>query len=796
MPIENDTRQSTVIFQNQNYSSSTMNNPEIRVHASDAIQGNGRERLCVIMPVYNEEAAIGNVLTKWHIVLESLGIDFEIRAYNDGSKDGTLVAMQDIAGRLGRRVVVEDKINEGHGPTILRGYREAVADGFDWIFQVDSDDEMGPEKFGELWTKRFECDFLVGTRDGRRQVWSRKIVSSVSRLCVRVFYGKGVWDVNAPYRLMRTAVFKEFFERIPPDTFAPNVILSGLAARQGLRMLEIPVPQHDRATGEVSIKQWKLARAAARSFGQTVAFALDHWNVACWGLLGVLGILTILLGIPWVTQRTNVDNDVYVLGGKILAEGGRMYADFFDHKGPAMFLINEVGWKLCPGWLGVWGLETVLWITAIAVFWREARRSLGRLAALAGCLSLVVFRLDWDFADRPESFAVELAALAMGLLLGRAWKRGAAVAGAACAAVFFMKQTLISPFIGIFAFLVLWGGGKQRWGWVLWFVGSALAVSAIFTLWLVSQGVMEEYIRDCYAFNLLYQNSNRFFADGVGAKALFLSVLEVPSQLGIWAGLGLAGVAAFCTWPKKDRISKLRRALVLGWLLWVGMDTWFVARCGRIYPYQLPTLRWACVLALLPVVGLWGKFLTAYGRWGKPILLALAVMVLVPVFGPELFRGAVWTYGVLKTGNIRPVPGWDGDEICHVAQVINRLPPDHPLFVWGNAARLYLLTGRKGVIPHYYWGALGLEGFLSIEEINSLMDVLEREHPLIVDEVLNTSDGNPGSLLLNTPYDSTFKRRLKSFVETHYEAHPTDERPVLYLPKRWPATINAVTRDG
>ena len=43
--------------------------------------------------------------------------------------------------------------------------------------------------------------------------------------------------------------------------FAPNVILSGLAARHGLRMFETPVPQHDRTTGEVSIKKWKLLKS-------------------------------------------------------------------------------------------------------------------------------------------------------------------------------------------------------------------------------------------------------------------------------------------------------------------------------------------------------------------------------------------------------------------------------------------------------------------------------------------------------------------------------------------------------
>ena len=233
------------------------------------------DRLCVVMPVYNERDAIGPVLEKWHAALDGLGIDFEIRPYNDGSKDDTFAVMKAAAERLGPRVAVRDKPNGGHGNTILTGYREAAADGFDWVFQIDSDDEMGPEKFGELWERRNEYDFLVGIRDGRQQALPRKVVSLVSRLCVRIFYGKGVWDVNTPYRLMRASAFRDFYAAIPLTTFAPNVILSGLAARHRLRMFEMPVPQHDRTTGEVSIKKWKLLKAAAKSFWQTISFALS-----------------------------------------------------------------------------------------------------------------------------------------------------------------------------------------------------------------------------------------------------------------------------------------------------------------------------------------------------------------------------------------------------------------------------------------------------------------------------------------------------------------------------------------
>lgn len=264
-----------------------------------------RERLCVVLPVYNERDVIGKVLEKWNMALSQLGMEYEIRVYNDGSKDDTLAVIQEVSATLGSRVVVRDKPNSGHGPTILQGYSDAVNDGFDWIFQVDSDDEMGPESFAKLWQLRQNYDFLVGRRIGRQQGLGRRVVSATSRFCVKALYGAdGIWDVNTPYRLMRTEAFSAFYKSIPPNTFAPNVILSGLAARHALRSIELPVPQHNRTTGEVSIQNWKLLKAAGRSFGQTVRYGMreclpEHKWLNWIALLSVLSglFLTLFFGL-------------------------------------------------------------------------------------------------------------------------------------------------------------------------------------------------------------------------------------------------------------------------------------------------------------------------------------------------------------------------------------------------------------------------------------------------------------------------------------------------------------------
>jgi dolichol-phosphate mannosyltransferase len=226
--------------------------------------------LTVVMPVYNEAAAIGEVVRSWTTELDRLGIDYELRVYDDGSRDQTPVVLEQLSNELPRLLVTRHS-NRGHGPTILRGYREARGE---WVFQTDSDGEMEPVSFGRLWEKRADYDFLFGIRAGR--VWTppRWVMTRASRLAVRLLFGGGVADVNTPYRLMRREALQPLLLSLPDDLFAPNVILSGLAVRRGLRIFEIDVPHQGRRTGKASLTGLrKLVKPATRSLRQTLAIA-------------------------------------------------------------------------------------------------------------------------------------------------------------------------------------------------------------------------------------------------------------------------------------------------------------------------------------------------------------------------------------------------------------------------------------------------------------------------------------------------------------------------------------------
>lgn len=227
------------------------------------------ERLAVVMPAYNEEQIIERTINEWLVRLRNLDIDFELHVYNDGSKDGTLAKLQSIRLKNGE-LVVHDKKNSGHGPTILLGYRDNS--DRDWIFQVDSDGEMNPESFHLLWEKRRDYDFLIGNRRYENRALSRSIASLGSRAVKTILFGKGVYDVNCPYRLMRTELFRDYFSSIPSDTVCPNIILSGIACLKSYRKYQTVIPYSFRQTGVVSINKVKLIKLAFKSSVQTVRF--------------------------------------------------------------------------------------------------------------------------------------------------------------------------------------------------------------------------------------------------------------------------------------------------------------------------------------------------------------------------------------------------------------------------------------------------------------------------------------------------------------------------------------------
>jgi len=222
----------------------------------------------LIFPVYNEQDIVAQVVEEWLEVLDGMAIPYRLQLCNDGSTDNTAEVLD---GLSHRSLEIHHTRNRGHGPTVLRAYRSA-AERAPWVFQCDSDGQLPAGAFPEFWKKRLNADLVIGTRIHRQDGRVRTLISRCLRFGTLCLFGRGVPDVNCPYRLMRSEAFRPLFDRAPEDTFAPNVLLSGYAIRNRLRILTIPVKDKPRQTGEVSIKGWSLLKAVMKATRQTLAY--------------------------------------------------------------------------------------------------------------------------------------------------------------------------------------------------------------------------------------------------------------------------------------------------------------------------------------------------------------------------------------------------------------------------------------------------------------------------------------------------------------------------------------------
>jgi glycosyltransferase involved in cell wall biosynthesis len=180
--------------------------------------------LAIVIPVYNEEASLVTLLQDWQAVFNATGEPYKIILIDDGSRDKSLQLLKTLA-ESNPVLDVHTQANAGHGPAILKGYRLALS--AEWVFQIDSDHQLDTTAFATLWANRQDFDLLIAQRQEKNATFMRLCVSSLSRAIVQLCYGEGVRDVNTPYRLMRASQMGQVLDRIPDESFAPNVLLTG-----------------------------------------------------------------------------------------------------------------------------------------------------------------------------------------------------------------------------------------------------------------------------------------------------------------------------------------------------------------------------------------------------------------------------------------------------------------------------------------------------------------------------------------------------------------------------------------
>lgn len=210
--------------------------------------------LYIVIPAYNEQENIGNVIKDWYSVVEKYNGDglSRIVVIDDGSKDDTYKIVKDMAEERPLLEVVT-KANSGHGGTVLYGYTYAVEHGADYVFQTDSDGQTLSTEFDSFWDLRKQYDMVIGNRSSREDGASRVFVTKVLKLVIRLCFGVSLTDANTPFRLMKAEVLKEQLKLVPEDYNLTNVLLAVIYKKKNLPMKYLPITFRPRQGGVNSI---------------------------------------------------------------------------------------------------------------------------------------------------------------------------------------------------------------------------------------------------------------------------------------------------------------------------------------------------------------------------------------------------------------------------------------------------------------------------------------------------------------------------------------------------------------
>jgi glycosyltransferase involved in cell wall biosynthesis len=167
-------------------------------------------------------------------------------------------------------MIIHSQPNAGHGPAILTGYRMALNAG--WILQLDSDHQLDPSSFTLLWDRRQEYDLLIGQRQDKNASIGRRWLSTASATLVRMLYGRGIKDVNSPFRLFRSSRLAEALPYIPERSFAPNVLLTSWFLFKRAPVWTMPVTPRANTPLRKSRMKGYLLKGSLQALLQTILF--------------------------------------------------------------------------------------------------------------------------------------------------------------------------------------------------------------------------------------------------------------------------------------------------------------------------------------------------------------------------------------------------------------------------------------------------------------------------------------------------------------------------------------------
>jgi len=234
--------------------------------------------VCVCVPTFNEAGTIGELLSG---VEEHCGYPLSVVVVDDGSEDGTIEIVREMAERYGNVVLVVREGKLGLGSAIVEGFRRALSlrPRPSHIVTMDADLSHDPAEIPRLVESCVEGSVVVGSRyveGGEIVGWSarRRAVSYVANLLARHVGGIPLRDCTSGFRCYSSDLVAELLGGLRCGGYGIQIETLFQAVRRGHVVTERPIRFRERRSGESKLGAedvWGFLSLMASCLGARVA---------------------------------------------------------------------------------------------------------------------------------------------------------------------------------------------------------------------------------------------------------------------------------------------------------------------------------------------------------------------------------------------------------------------------------------------------------------------------------------------------------------------------------------------
>lgn len=217
---------------------------------------NGLPNVFVVIPTYNEADNIQAIVDR---ILDAHPT-FNILIVDDNSPDGTGQIADSMAADTRIRVVHRPR-KAGLGTAYVRGFREALVNGADLIFEMDADFSHDVKYLADFLKMSKYAGLVIGSRyiNGVRvEGWRfrRLLLSKLANVYVSFVLVKPVWDFTAGFRCYQRKVLESIdLSQVKSDGYAFQIEMTHLTFKHGFNVLETPIIFKERERGVSKISK-------------------------------------------------------------------------------------------------------------------------------------------------------------------------------------------------------------------------------------------------------------------------------------------------------------------------------------------------------------------------------------------------------------------------------------------------------------------------------------------------------------------------------------------------------------